>query len=193
MNRGPNPATGLPVRALTVVGAASLAAMMLWTIADVVLRAVAHRALDGTVAIVETLLVLVAFFALADCMARDEMIRVDILDNSVGRRTLGVLKVLGDVATLAFLGLLIFTLLTPLADAWRFGDVKPDLPVPIWSLLAAIELSLAAAALVVAGRLLRLLRRRFTAVSRGAVVASEAGPNPAGANDPAARDGGATS
>ena len=162
MKRTSKPPTGLLPRVLTGVGAASLAIMMLWTIADVGLRAVAHRALDGTVAIVETLLVLVAFFALADCMARDEMIRVDILDNNVGRRTLAGLKFLGDIATLAFLGLLVFTLATPLADAWRFGDVKPDVPVPIWTLLAAIELSLVAAALVVAVRVLRTLRDRFT-------------------------------
>jgi TRAP-type C4-dicarboxylate transport system permease small subunit len=179
MNRAPHPAVGVLVRGLTVVGAASLAAMMLWTIADVGLRAVAHRALDGTVAIVETLLVLVAFFALADCMARDDTIRVDILDNNVGRRTLGWLKLFGDVATLAFLGLLVFTLTTPLTDAWRFGDVKPDVPVPIWALLAAIEVALVAAALVVAARILRSLRDRF-AGSRGRVTA-------------ASRDGGATS
>lgn len=176
MNRAPHPAVGVLVRALTVVGAVSLAAMMLWTIADVGLRAVAHRALDGTVAIVETLLVLVAFFALADCIARDEMIRVDILDNNVGRRTLDRLRLLGDVATLVFLGLLVFTLLTPLADAWRFGDVKPDVPVPIWTLLAAIEVALVAATLVVAVRILRMLRGRF-----------------AGRPVPASKDGGAAS
>lgn len=161
MKRGASPATGTVARLLTGVGAASLMAMMLWTIADVTLRATVHRALDGTVAVVETLLVLVAFFALADCVARDEMIRVDILDNSVGKRTLAWLKLLGDVATLAFLGLLVATLLTPLADAWRFGDVKPDLPVPIWSLILAIEASLASAAVVVALRLGRTVAARL--------------------------------
>lgn len=161
MRQGRRPVTGIGVRLLTGVGAASLMAMMLWTIADVALRATLHRALDGTVAVVETLLVLVAFFALADCMARDEMIRVDILDNTVGKRTLGVLKLLGDVATLAFLGLLVATLLTPLADAWRFGDVKPDLAVPIWALILAIEVSLAAAAVVVALRIGRTVAARL--------------------------------
>lgn len=161
MRRGATPATATAVRLLTGVGAASLMAMMLWTIADVTLRATLNRALDGTVAVVETLLVLVAFFALADCVARDEMIRVDILDNSVGRRTLAWLKLVGDVATLAFLGLLVATLLTPLADAWRFGDVKPDLAVPIWALILAIEVSLASAAIVVALRLGRTLAARL--------------------------------
>lgn len=161
MNRPSRSGTGALPRALTMVGALALAVMMLWTIADVVLRAVAHRALDGTVAVVETLLVLVAFFALADCMARDEMIRVDILDNNVGRGTLAWLALIGDIATLGFLGLLIVTLATPLADAWRFGDVKPDLPIPIWTLVAAIEVSLAAAAFVVAVKVMRGLRGRI--------------------------------
>lgn len=163
---------GLP-RALTLVGALALAVMMLWTIADVVLRAVAHRALDGTVALVETLLVLVAFFALADCMARDEMIRVDILDDRVGKRTVAWLAIFGDFATACFLGLLVVTLATPLADAWRFGDVKPDLPIPIWTLVAAIEVALVAATVVVALKVVRGLRARLIGASGGTPAPAE--------------------
>lgn len=138
---GPGPGLGRIARVLTGIAACALVTMMLWTIADVGLRSTARIAIDGTVAAVETLLVLVAFFALADAIGRDELIRVDVFDTALGARRVRVLQALGEAATVVFLGLLVVTVLTPLMDAWQFGDVKPDLPVPIWTLLLAIEVA----------------------------------------------------
>lgn len=154
---GPGPGLGRIARVLTGIAACALVTMMLWTIADVGLRSTARIAIDGTVAAVETLLVLVAFFALADAIGRDELIRVDVFDTALGARRVRVLQALGEAATVVFLGLLVVTVLTPLMDAWQFGDVKPDLPVPIWTLLLAIKVALVAALFTAAARLLRTL------------------------------------
>jgi len=147
-----------PVRLLAGIGALALAAMMLWTMVDIGSRLAFNRPLRGTLDLVEVTLVLVAFLALPECFRRDEQIKVDILDGAAGPRGLAVMRLLGDVATLAFLVLLAESVVQPLADAYRFGDEKPDLPVPIFALLAAIELALVVSAVVVLKRVLAQCR-----------------------------------
>lgn len=141
-----------PVRALTLCGAGALAVMLLWTIFDIGARAIFNWPIHGTLDLVEVALVLVAFLALPECFRRDEQIKVDLFDTMVRPRTLGWMILAGELATLAFLGLLAVTLWQPLADAYRFGDQKPDLPVPIWTLLLAIELPLVVSIFVVLRR-----------------------------------------
>jgi len=147
-----------PVRLLTGAGTLALATMLLGTIADIVSRLALNRPLHGTLDLVEVTLVLVAFLALPECFRRDEQIKVDLFDVAAGPRGLAVMRLAGEVATLAFLVLLAVTLVQPLADAHRFGDQKPDLPVPIFALLLAIELALVVSVLVVAARVVAQLR-----------------------------------
>ncbi|NWG24571.1 MAG: TRAP transporter small permease [Pseudorhodoplanes sp.] len=148
----------LIARVLTWLAAAALAVMMLWTIADIVLRAAFRLPLPGSVALIETTLVLVAMLALADCLGRDEQIKVDVFDGMLGDRGLFALKLLGDIAMLVFILLLAYTMINPIADAWRFGDVKPDIPVPIVALLGAIEIALVVSAIVLMRKIARTLR-----------------------------------
>ncbi len=141
-----------PVRLLTLAGALALAVMVLWTMIDIGARLAFNKPLHGTLDLVEVTLVLVAFLALPECFRRDEQIKVDLFDTMVRRRTLAAMRLAGEIATLAFLVLLAVTLIQPLADAYRFGDQKPDLPVPIFLLLLAIELALVVSVFVVLGR-----------------------------------------
>ncbi len=150
-------------RILTLCGAIALAVMLFWTMADIGGRLAFNHPIQGTLDLVEVTLVLVAFLALPECFRRDEQIKVDLFDAALGPRRLAILVLVGELATLAFLGLLAATLLPPLADAYRFGDQKPDLPVPIWILLLAIEIALVVSMLVVLGRVgsqLRAVLRR---------------------------------
>ncbi len=147
-----------PVRLLTIAGALALAVMMLWTMVDIGARIIFNKPLHGTLDLVEVTLVLVAFLALPECFRRDEQIKVDLFDAAVGSRTLAAMRLAGEIATLAFLALLAVTLLQPLVDAYRFGDQKPDLPVPIHLLLLAIELALVVSVFVVLGRAIGQVR-----------------------------------
>lgn len=160
MTPGDSPVRSRLARALTWLSAAALAVMMFWTIADIVLRTLFRFPLRGSVALVETMLVLVAFLALAECFGRDEQIKVDVFDHMLGRGGLFLLKVLGDVATLIFVLLLAATMVQPLMDAWRFWDIKPDIPVPIAVLLGVIELALIASAFVLVVKISRAFRSR---------------------------------
>lgn len=157
-----------PVRLLTGAGTLALALMLFATIADIIARLAFNRPFHGTLDLVEVTLVLVAFLALPDCFRRDDQIKVDVFDVAAGPRGLAIMRLAGEVATLAFLLLLAVTVISPLVDAYRFGDAKPDLPVPIFALLAAIELALVVSVVVVAGRLVaqqRDFRRAGTQVA----------------------------
>ena len=147
-----------PARLLTIAGALALAVMLLWTMIDIGARLAFNKPLHGTLDLVEVTLVLVAFLALPECFRRDEQIKVDLFDTMVSPRTLAAMRLAGELATLAFLVLLAATLIQPLADAYRFGDQKPDLPVPIFLLLLAIELALVVSVFVVLGRAIGQVR-----------------------------------
>jgi TRAP-type C4-dicarboxylate transport system permease small subunit len=123
-----------------------------------VLRLALNHPLHGTIDVVEAMLVLVAFLALPECFRHDEQIKVDVFDRTAGPRGLAVMRLLGEVATLIFLALLASTLLQPLYDAYRFGDRKADMPIPISTLLLAIELALLVSVVVVLGRVIAQLR-----------------------------------
>lgn len=129
-------------RLLQAAGGLALVLMAGWTVTDIVSRLLFKQPLPGSIDLVEATLVLVVFFGLAEGMRRGEQITVDILDHVVPPRALLAMKLFGDLATIAFLALLAWAVWPPLMDAYQFGDRKPDLPIPIYPLLLAIEAGL---------------------------------------------------
>lgn len=152
-------------RVLTGVGALALAVMTLWTTVDVITRYALSKPLRGSIDLVEATLVLVVFLALPACFFRGEQVTVDVVDNLLPARAVDVLKLLGAFASMLFLVLLGYTGVQPMLDAWQFGDRKPDLPIPIFVLLGAIELAIAASIVVLSAKFVGQLRR---VLSRGA-------------------------
>lgn len=127
---------------MTWIGAAALVVMMLGTVADVVLRAMANLPLRGTVDLVEAMLVLVVFLGLPESFLRQEQITVDIFDHVVSAPVLRAFRVMAAAASLGFLVLLAVYVVRPMLDALAFGDRKPDLPIPIFPLMVVIEISI---------------------------------------------------
>ncbi|MEK6243581.1 MAG: TRAP transporter small permease [Pseudomonadota bacterium] len=134
----------------------SLAAMMLVTVADVVLRAAINKPIRGTLEIVELLLACSFFLALPATFLRDEHIVVDIVDGfavrwvPLLRRIAGVLGVL-VMAAMAWQGWI------AAKDTLMFHDVTSDLALPrIWYwipvLAGMIGSCIAAAAMVFEGK-----------------------------------------
>ena len=134
------------------VAAAALAAMMLLTVADVLLRAAINRPIRGTLEIVELLLACTFFLALPASFLRDEHIVVDIVDGFAARwvpllrRLAGMLGVL-VMAVMAWQGWI------AAKDTLVFKDVTSDLALPrIWYwipvLAGMIGACLAAAAML---------------------------------------------
>lgn len=156
---------GAASRLLTDVGALSLLVMTLWTVIDVVTRYALAKPLKGSIDLVEATLVLVVFLALAECFQRGEQVTVDVFDHVAGPRTVEFMKLFAALATLAFLILLGYTGLQPFLDALKFGDRKPDLPIPIFWLLGAIEIAIAVSVVVLIGKLGTQLKRTTSGVT----------------------------
>lgn len=151
-------ALGTIARVCTMLGAVALAVMMLCTTYDVVARAAFERPLHGVVDITEIMILCVALLGLPEVCLRDEQIRVDIVDGLVSAPVLMALKLIGAIATIAFMAVLLLNVAQPMFDAYRFGDVKADTGFPVYLLYVLIFFSLLAAALMTLAGLVRLLR-----------------------------------
>jgi TRAP-type C4-dicarboxylate transport system permease small subunit len=130
-------------RLLLVVGTVALTIMMLLTVADVVLRAAADLPIRGVVDGVEVTMLLVVFLGLPDAFLRGQQVTVDIVDHLLPRKAVAVLKVTGAAFSCVFLALVAGNLIQPLRDAYRFGDRKADLPIPIYPLIALVLVCIA--------------------------------------------------
>jgi TRAP-type C4-dicarboxylate transport system permease small subunit len=146
-------------RWLQGVGVVALFAMMMATVADVVLRGALRSPITGIYDLVESTLVLVVFLGIPQGFLHDEQITVDILDRVVPPWLLRWMKAVAALATLAILVLLAWNMIMPALEAYRFGDRKPDLPVPIFwlwiAMYAGILSSIAAMALICLRQILR--------------------------------------
>lgn len=133
----------------------SLAAMMLVTVADVVLRAVANRPIRGTFEIVELLLACTFFLALPAAFLRDEHIVVDVVDGAAPR-WVPFLKRIALVLAVVLLAAMAWQGWIAARDAVAFNDVTSDLGLPrLWYwipvLAGMIGACLAAAAMLARG------------------------------------------
>src|SRR2546429_3766299 len=133
-NRGQSPIfpSGSPSagnRALTPIfekifgylAAVFLAAMMLLTVADVVLRAVFNRPIHGTFELIELGLACTIFFALPAVFLRDEHLVVDVVDHLVKPALVRLLDLLGALCSLALLGVMFWQMVPLARDMHEFG------------------------------------------------------------------------
>jgi TRAP-type transport system small permease protein len=131
-----------------------LAAMMLITVADVVLRAVFNLPITGTYDLVQLFLVGTVFLSIPDVFLHDKNIVIDFVDHVFGARGVRGLKLIANLAALVFLAVLFWRMFPPALDSARFNEVSPDLSVPMivhWALMIiGILITLPAAALILA-------------------------------------------
>jgi len=129
--------------------ALALAAMMLLTVADVILRALANLPITGAYDLVQLFLVGTVFLSIPEVFMRGENIVVDFIDHLVGPRTIDVLRMIARLLAFVFVGVLLWRMIAPALDAMRFHEVSPDLSIPMivhWTLMVAgITLSFLAA------------------------------------------------
>ena len=102
-------------RPFGLAAALILVFMMLLTTAAVLSRQLFNVPLLGLVEISELALVACIFIAMPGAFLRDENVVVDVVDHMVPRRVTHVLRMLGLVLTLAFLGGSAVTMIEP---AW---------------------------------------------------------------------------
>lgn len=106
--------------------------MMLVTVADVLLRALASTPIRGTFEIVELLLACAFFLALPAAFLRDEHIVVDIVDN-LRPRWVPWLRRLAGLLGVAVMAVMAWQGWIAAKDTLVFKDVTADLAIPrIW-------------------------------------------------------------
>ena len=132
--------------------AAFIAAMVLLTVADILLRATAKTPIPGVVELVELLLAGSFFLALPAVFLRDGHIVVDVVDR-LAPRSVPPLKRLAAALAVLTLALMAWQGWISAGDALAFGDVTSYLSIPrivYWVPVLAGIVGAALAALAVA-------------------------------------------
>jgi TRAP-type C4-dicarboxylate transport system permease small subunit len=112
------------------LAAAFLAAMMLLTVADVVLRGLFAIPIRGMLELIELGLACTIFLALPAVFLRREHLVVDVVDHLVKPRLVRWLERLGAAISLGVLAVMAWQM-WPLAQTMvEFGDVTSDLSIP---------------------------------------------------------------
>ena len=107
-----------------------LAAMMLLTVADVLLRAVFRYPIHGTFELIELGLACTVFLALPAVFLRDENLVVDAVDYMVRPQVVRWLDLAGACASLALLVTMALQMVPLARDMVELGDVTADLSIP---------------------------------------------------------------
>jgi TRAP-type C4-dicarboxylate transport system permease small subunit len=138
-------------RLLGYVAAAFLAAMVLLTMADVVLRSFFAYPIRGMLELIELGLACTIFIALPAVFLRDEHLVVDVLQKSHFFDRAGAVV---SLVVLAFMG---WMMLPNARNMIEFGDVTSDLSIPRLWYWVPVLFGVLASALAV---LFQFLRRR---------------------------------
>jgi TRAP-type C4-dicarboxylate transport system permease small subunit len=129
---------GLISNIFGLIAAIFLAAMLLLTVADVVLRATVNLPIRGVYDLVELLLAGTFFFALPCAFLRDDNITVNSIDDLAPRWVPSLKRVAGALAV-AVLVIMAWQGFIAASDSYAFHDVTGDLGLPrIWHWLALL-------------------------------------------------------
>jgi TRAP-type transport system small permease protein len=117
-------------RIFGVVAAAFLAAMVLLTVADVVLRTFFAYPIRGMLELIELGLACTIFIALPAVFLRREHLVVDVIDHLVKPPLVRFLERLGSLVSLGVLVVIAWQMWPLARTMHEFGDVTSDLSIP---------------------------------------------------------------
>lgn len=150
--------SGLLDKLVTVcfaISALALVAMMLATVSDVFMANMFRRPIIGTFDLVETTLVLMVFLGFPATFRDNSHIAVDVVDLLASPATLARLKLLGKLCSLIFLGFLAWQMIEPAHDAFKYGERKQELGLPLYLLWVPMIFGIAVSAVMVLVSLFR--------------------------------------
>jgi TRAP-type C4-dicarboxylate transport system permease small subunit len=104
--------------------------MMLLTVADVALRALVNRPIQGSFDLIQLGLACTIYLALPAVFLRDQHLVVDVIDHFAGRRLVRALDWIGAAISLGVLALMLWQMVPLARDMQEFGDVTADLSIP---------------------------------------------------------------
>jgi TRAP-type transport system small permease protein len=133
------------------VAAAFLAAMMLLTVADVLLRAFFGYPVRGMLELIELGLACTVFLGMPAVFLRKEHLVVDAIDQLTRPAVVRLLDLAGALVSFGLLAFMAWQMVPVARGMYDFGDVTPDLSIPKIYYLVPVLLGVvgsAAAALV---------------------------------------------
>lgn len=149
----------LVARIFGYIAAFFLAAMMLLTVADILLRSVFNYPIRGMLELIELGLACTIFIALPAVFLRDEHLVVDVIDKLIRPSVVRALDLAGAVLSLIVLSVMAWQMV-PLAQAMHeFGDVTSDLSIPKIYYWIPVLLGVIASALATLVFIVRWIRR----------------------------------
>lgn len=131
-----------------VISTIALVTMMLATVSDVFMANTFRRPIIGTFDFVETTLVLMVFLGFPATFRDNSHIAVDVVDLLASPATLARLKLLGKLCSMIFLGFLAWQMIEPAHDAFKYGERKQELGLPLYLLWIPMIFGIAVSAVM---------------------------------------------
>ena len=125
------------------LAASALVILMMVTVLDVFMRYLFTRPIRASLETVEVMLLVFVFNGMAAAFFGRRHIVIDLLDGVFGPRITAILIRIADMLSVLCLGLLIWAMLLPARQAYQYGDVKMEVPIPIYALWIIALASLA--------------------------------------------------
>ena len=141
------------------VAALFLAAMVLLTVADVVLRALFNYPLRGMLELIELGLACAVFLGLPAVFLRRGHLVVDVIDQVAPPSLVRVLDLAGAVVSFGVLAVMAWQMLPVARAMYEFGDVTSDLSIPKIYFWIPVLLGVLASAAATLGFIVRWRRR----------------------------------
>jgi TRAP-type C4-dicarboxylate transport system permease small subunit len=116
------------------VAASALVILMMVTVFDVFMRYLFNHPIRASLDTVEVMLLVFVFNGMAAAFFGRRHIVIDLLDGVLGPRITAVLIRIADLLSVLCLGLMIWAMLLPARQAYQYGDVKMELPIPLYAL-----------------------------------------------------------
>lgn len=121
------------------LAASALMILMGVTVLDVFLRYLFRSPVRGSYDIVESMLLVFVFNGIAASFFGRRHVVIDLLDSALGERGTAVLIRVADILSVICIGLIMWAMITPMVQAYQYGDIKMELRLPIYVLwLAAL-------------------------------------------------------
>lgn len=136
-------------RFCSMLSALALVVMMMISVADVAMANLFKHPIMGTFDLVETTLVLIVFLGFPETFYANSHIAVDVVDFFVSPAKVARLKVLARILSLVFLVFLAWQMIEPAHDAFKFGERKQELGLPLFALWIPMIFGIAVSALMV--------------------------------------------
>ena len=112
------------------VAAAFLAAMMLLTVADVLLRTFFNYPIQGMLELIELGLACTLFLGMPAVFIRGEHLVVDVVDQWTRPSVVRLLDLFGALISFGLLAVMAWEMVPVARSMYEFGDVTSDLSIP---------------------------------------------------------------